>query len=449
MTKPRRPLRSDKSEVSIITAIDVMKINGYQMVTGLLWQPLNNPRNYMSEARSLGKKHNMDIVAVRTGRHCQAGFVSKSQGVTKTMYSLAATLAGLLGDDWLGIFTIPTLPGDEKRYVFIAVAEGSIVPGCDMCGSYDEVVTKAQQSQMMLGTDDNPMDIYAPEEFDFLGLKDSLTLDELIIAANIKKEYRLRALQFGLSKEELTVLGLAAVIALILLYMGHLYFQRKNEEAKIRELQKQAELEEMQKRSATQLKSSALAHPWAKGSLASEFIIRCNYSVDNLPLSVAGWVFSEAVCKQSGIEIKYSNSGVSTVNKFIDELSAHGATAAIDESGSNASMVLPINIPVSDEALLPTSDRLNSFISMFQELGLPISLQKQPDPVPPPQADPNQPPPPAPDWSSFSFKVESEIEPLKILNGGNDNGVRIDSFSVKLDKSRLIYAMEGTLYAKK
>jgi len=112
-------------------------------------------------------------------------------------------------------------------------------------------------------------------------------------------------------------------------------------------------------------------------------------------------------------------------------------------------MVLPINIPVSDEALLPTSDRLNSFISMFQELGLPISLQKQPDPVPPPQADPNQPPPPAPDWSSFSFKVESEIEPLKILNGGNDNGVRIDSFSVKLDKSRLIYAMEGTLYAKK
>lgn len=102
-------------ESDIITDINIITVNGYKMVTGLLWQPLNNPRNYMYKARSLGKKHNMDIVAVRTGRHCQAGFVSKNNGVNKSMYSMAATLSGFLGDDWIGIFPISNTDETQEK----------------------------------------------------------------------------------------------------------------------------------------------------------------------------------------------------------------------------------------------------------------------------------------------------------------------------------------------
>jgi|GEM_PF-759933 len=443
----RRNKQQDESDIFI--DINIITVNGYKMVTGLLWQPLNSPRNYMSEARSLGKKHNMDIVAVRTGRHCQAGFVSKNNGVNKTMYSMAATLSGYLGDDWIGIFPIKSQDEKkEKKYVFIAVAEGSIVPGCDMVGDYADVLMKAEQTSIMF-TDENPMDIYAPREFEQLGIKDFYELEELIVAANIKKEYRLRALQFGLSRDEWILVSLLFIIVIIAMSIGHLWYQKKQEKQRLEEIRRQAELDEMQKRSREALLKTALAHPWAKTSKATDFIQRCNYSVDQLPLSIAGWVFSEAVCKPTGVEIKYTNTGVSTVNELMQELLAQGVTAAIDENGNAASMTLPINVPASDESIAPVSERLNEFFSMFQEIGLPINLQKQADPAPPVPTDPNQPPLPPPDWASFHFTVDTEIEPNVIFKHENDTGVRIERYTVKLDKNRLVYGLEGNVYAKK
>lgn len=445
----RRNKKQQEAESDIFIDINVIPVNGYKMVTGLLWQPLNNPRNYMAEARSLGKKHNMDIVAVRTGRHCQAGFVSKNNGVNKTMYSMAATLSGFLGDDWIGIFPIKEQDETkEKKYVFVAVAEGSIVPGCDMVGDYVEVLMKAEQTSIMF-TDENPMDIYAPKEFEQLGIKDFYELDEIITAANIKKEYRLRALQFGLSRDEWILVSLLATIVVIALALFHLWYQKQQEKHRLEEIRRQAEFEEMQKRSRAALLKTALAHPWAKTSTATDFIQRCNYSVDQLPLSIGGWIFSDAACKPTGVEIKYTNTGVSSVNELMQELQAQGVTAAIDENGNTASMTLPINVPASDENIAPVSDRLNDFFSMFQEIGLPMNLQKQPDPAPPVQADPSQPPLPPPDWVSFKFKVDTEIEPNMIFKHENDKGVRIETYTVKLDKNRLVYGVEGNVYAKK
>ena len=52
----------------------------------------------MKEARQYGREHQLDIVAIRrTPAIIQAGFVARSDEVTKGMYSLAATLAGQLG----------------------------------------------------------------------------------------------------------------------------------------------------------------------------------------------------------------------------------------------------------------------------------------------------------------------------------------------------------------
>lgn len=42
-------------------------------------------------------------------------------------------------------------------------------------------------------TDENPMDIYASQDFEHLGIKDFYTLEEIIVSANVKKEYKLRA----------------------------------------------------------------------------------------------------------------------------------------------------------------------------------------------------------------------------------------------------------------
>src|SRR5262245_46682792 len=84
--------------------VQVVEINNRTFVSDLFWQPLSNARNYMAEARSLGKKHEWDIVAVRRGTRVQAGFAPRKSAALKGMYSLAASLAAQLGDSWLGAF---------------------------------------------------------------------------------------------------------------------------------------------------------------------------------------------------------------------------------------------------------------------------------------------------------------------------------------------------------
>ncbi|MDA1379455.1 hypothetical protein PCI56_05785 [Plesiomonas shigelloides subsp. oncorhynchi] len=44
---------------------NIVQINGDYFSSGLRWVPLNSPLHYMREARAYGKKHGMDIVAIR------------------------------------------------------------------------------------------------------------------------------------------------------------------------------------------------------------------------------------------------------------------------------------------------------------------------------------------------------------------------------------------------
>jgi len=105
-------------------AATIVSINGNRFVSGLLWQALTRPRGYMKEAKEIGKREGLDIVAIRdTAEVKQAGFVSKADGAYKGMYSLAAALAGQLGDTWIGAFKLP-----DDRYAMVAVDSGAIIP---------------------------------------------------------------------------------------------------------------------------------------------------------------------------------------------------------------------------------------------------------------------------------------------------------------------------------
>jgi len=77
--------------------VSILSYHGNKFVSGLFWRPLSSQRQYMKEARKLGKEEHLDIVAIRhSPTVIQAGFVSKSQGAVKGMYSLASALSGQL-----------------------------------------------------------------------------------------------------------------------------------------------------------------------------------------------------------------------------------------------------------------------------------------------------------------------------------------------------------------
>ncbi|MEA9392193.1 type 4b pilus protein PilO2 [Acerihabitans sp. TG2] len=89
--------QAGSSKPLINQKIDVLRINGADFVSGLVWNTISNARGIMSEARRFGRENNMDVVAIRERlMKAQAGYVGKNKGVNKEMYSLASTLAGIL-----------------------------------------------------------------------------------------------------------------------------------------------------------------------------------------------------------------------------------------------------------------------------------------------------------------------------------------------------------------
>src|SRR5260363_112678 len=99
----------------MLPKVKVLRVNGKPFVCGLFWQPLTRPRAYMKEAREIGKRESMEIVAIRRSTIIQAGFVAKHQGALKGMISMAAALPGLLGPSWLGGFVLDDGPGIRAR----------------------------------------------------------------------------------------------------------------------------------------------------------------------------------------------------------------------------------------------------------------------------------------------------------------------------------------------
>lgn len=125
--------------------VQIIQHRGRVFVTGMLWIPLGNMTSYMKEARQYGHEHGLDIVAIRrTSLMIQAGFVSRSSDVHKGMYSLAATLAGQLGDSWIAAWAVDA---DQDRYAIVAVHEGRIIPGCDLIATAAEVRKRVLQQR--------------------------------------------------------------------------------------------------------------------------------------------------------------------------------------------------------------------------------------------------------------------------------------------------------------
>jgi len=94
---PNGGAKASSGKLQITQKIDVLRINGSEFVTGLVWNTITNARGIMTEARRFGRENSMDVVAIRERLlKAQAGYVGKNKGVNKDMYSLASTLAGVL-----------------------------------------------------------------------------------------------------------------------------------------------------------------------------------------------------------------------------------------------------------------------------------------------------------------------------------------------------------------
>ncbi|MCT5320809.1 type 4b pilus protein PilO2, partial [Pseudomonas aeruginosa] len=166
--------------------VSILSYHGNKFVSGLFWRPLSSQRQYMKEARKLGKEEHLDIVAIRhSPTVIQAGFVSKSQGAVKGMYSLASALSGQFDGDFLACWKV-----DEDRYALVATLDGAIVPGQDLVTTLDEARDRVRKLSTR-GVLRNAQ-VFVPEGFDF-PVKD-FDIEELLAPKRLRRDYRLRQL---------------------------------------------------------------------------------------------------------------------------------------------------------------------------------------------------------------------------------------------------------------
>lgn len=437
-------------------AAAIITINGNRFVSGLLWQSLTRPRGYMKEAKEIGKREGLDIVAIRdTAEVKQAGFVSKADGAYKGMYSLAAALAGQLGDTWIGAFKLP-----DGQYAMVAVDSGAVIPGADKIGDL-ETIEKQLRRIFARGTTDFKGNIYAPPELEFGGVERDI--EELLKSSNLKKEYTLKPLTFGLTKKEwigVAIAGAVVLAAIIGVWQWQLAVDRAEREAMIRAAQLEAQrLEELNAKTRAEQLAPALKHPWATMTGVGDFVTVCTRAIHSKPIALGGWVGISANCKADLFAITYARTGSSTVNQLISAAKKVFELApAFTEGGDKASLNEPLQMTLAgDEDLRSLDDALASFNSHFQQVQIKPELVEVPYTPPPapeplPGEDPavQAPPAPIPDWFEFTFSFDTDIPPEILVQGLPGRGVRITEIEItRNDLAQLTWTVKGAIYAKK
>ncbi|GKQ31543.1 type 4b pilus protein PilO2 [Pseudomonas syringae pv. theae] len=428
--------------------VQILTYHGRSFVTGLLWHPLGSLTGYMKEARQFGRAQQMDIVAIRhTESVIQAGFVSQNDGAVKGMYSLAASLAGQLGPSWLAAWKIENT---EDRYALVAVFRGAVIPGADLVGSRDEINRKvAQQLSRSMSFDK----VFLPQEFGRGG--EPFDVEALLHPSNLKREYKLTPLAFGLSTQELVRVAALGAVVVGCLIGWHQWQDHKQQLAReaqrAAEAARQAELDALNQRTNSPVVIEALVHPWVKQPSVPAFLEGCNGAIDQLPLAIAGWLFVSAKCDGAFMSASYRRAGNSTAIDFNTATAGHFAdTPAFYDEGNMAALKLTFELPLAgDDSLDPATHALDSITSWLQAQNLQPKITEVPVTTVQLTALPGQPappPPPPPDYRHFEIRYTSVLPPATVLQGVKSTGMRLREIKTELQGGQLTWNVIGDLY---
>lgn len=448
---------SQEDDMPKSATISVVEIAGKKFVSGLFWQPLTKPRAYKKEAQEIGKREGMDIVTIRRSSIMQAGFAPKGQGAIKGMYSLAAALAGKLGNSWIGVF-----PVGNNRYAFVAVDDGAILPGCDVIGDREDIEQRMRYFYNLISW--NPNAIFVPSDFDFGG--EEMDIRDLLAADNFSasewREFRLQPLKFGLTPREMMTYGVGAFLV-VAAGAGFLQYQevqaRKEREARIRAEQiRLAELERIKANTKKEKAVKALEHPWIKMPSVDDFLKGCGGAIESFPLSIGGWLFEFASCDGGKATARYKRKDTATANAFAFEARDWFEAAPVfADDYESATLTKTVKILYGgDDVLGPVAEVMPAVSSVFQSLGIQPKFVEKAVTVAKPAALPGQQPaaeeeaPPVPDWKTYAFTFDSELAPPVIFAGHPWTGMRLVKLEVKLapDAAKLTWTISGEFYAK-
>lgn len=437
------------------STIAVVQVNGKPFVAGLSWRPLRSVRNYSAEAKALGKSEQMGMVAIRKGRAIiQAGFAPKNSRKLKGLPSLAAALAGALGEDWIGVFEV-----GPDRYALVAVHQGAVLPGRDIVGDRASIATLLRETRSLIATDEDGYAqglgrVIAPDDFEVGG--EQRTLSDVLSGNTIKPEYRLRALTLEITPKEAVAVGMLVGVLAVAGY-GVTVWQQSREEARARAEAQARALAEAQAAEAAKAAESTveqpeLVRPWISQPAAKEVLQACAAHWASTPATVGGWKLHRGQCSRGSASADYRRNGGTPLSAFAGSARQQYGNQAVSlsEQGNAGTITMP---PValeaaSDEVLQARDVLVETIISHFQRLGTlgTLSLTEQPIPPPPP----DEPDRPMPDWTTYAMTVQTRLPLDRVFDGVDLTGIRVSNATATFapDKGAVSWTINGEVYVR-
>lgn len=425
--------------------VETIAINGLNYVAGLKWRPLQSARNFMAEAKAIGKAEGMDMVAIRkTRRVIQAGFAPRSKSKHKGKYSLAAALAGELGDNWLGAFQV-----GPDRYAMVAVHQGAVLPGRDFVSDRDAVLDALQQTYSLLSSEDaafsDGQNIYCPAEFGFGGRDVPLT--DVLRSKKLPKAYRLRPLTMGLTPGEIAGIAASVLIAGGAAYGGWVWWQHRQEEAARAAAAQAAAAARTVSEQATAAAAAGIVRPWVSQPSMAAMLSACAQQLDAAPLALSQWVFDTANCSATNTGLTYKSANASLADF---QQAAKAVLSADGQPGgdglANVSIANKLT-PAADEALQNVQDVKQAFTELLRPFDGVASIIVTDVAKPDPATVPNAPPQP---WNTANFVLTTRFPPERLLAEFPGEGVRITQINTKLnpDQADLTWTLTGVIYGR-
>jgi hypothetical protein len=302
------------------------------------------------EDENSGLMPGTDWIAIRPASDdlVQSGFCRRPEGlkIPGRLYSLAAAIAAVRKQPWLGVFKI-----DENTWWYIAVRDGNtILPDGDVIGD-EETVRAALNNHA--GYED-----WTHVEGDFETLKD-------IVAESSESKIAITPL-YGMPISP-QVLAVAAASIIVAGGLSTWWFM--HESAKKRAIQMQSMQSAVKKLAAIPKKKVPVMppSPLIGMLMPDDWLSNCVTATKNIPLSSRGWSFSKLSCSEKALFV--------TWHREDGALSSYAPDGALSATGDEVNTTIPLKITqpgVDDRVTLEEEKRM--LVDFAQRTGLTLSL---------------------------------------------------------------------------
>lgn len=435
--------RSDRSSLQLV------RIGRRQFVVGMFWQDVAS-RQAMRDARQIGQRDKFDLVVIRQAglSSAQAGFIASGRGVRAGLYSMAAALAHRLGrKSFVGIFAVPD--DAMHRFVLCAVQDGHVLPGYDRIGSLSEVTPFFQEAVELSPSWEA---VFVPENF---AIPASLSESPVDRSRDLTKLFALRS-PTGVARLKPLKIQMSGGTWLLILGMcigagmwygwipvpdfgAYLPAWITDKSLPV----KTAVNTPKNVATPPNVPATQVA-PWTSQIPLKPFLEACTGAIHALPVQVQGWLFEEARCKQTAptqltLTARYKRQ-FGTVRQFLEAVRAQTTEPTFSENFDVATLNVPLSVEIAshtEETLLPQAQRLASFASNLQSLGISFKLNADPTSTGTPAAmpgpaDTHAPAAPSPAWQTSQWSFETRMAPLSVLAALDSTGIRAGSIKIRL-----------------